>query len=118
MAYAVKNNKPGTVVFKVDAPADLLQVTAASRFGIRVPPPEGCDFHLDVSIDGGKTWKPMGKADLPKDNELSSGWVYGKADVAGAKSALVRVNLYAGGYQTGMIMAELYGIYRTPRRRQ
>ena len=112
--YAVKSNKPGTVVFKVDVTADLLQVTAASRFSIRVPPPEGCDFHLDISIDGGKTWKLIGKADLPKDNELSSGWVYGKADVSGTKNALVRVNLYAGGYQTGMMMAEMYGVYRTP----
>lgn len=114
IAYAVKNNKPGTVVFKVDAPADLLQVTGAARFGVRSPSPEGCDFRLDLSTDGGKTWKPMGKADLPKDNEFSSGWVYGKADVAGGKNALVRVNLYAGGYPTGMIAAEWYGIYRTP----
>lgn len=112
--YAVKSNKPGTVVFKIDSPADLLQVTAAARFSVRVPTPEGCDFRLDLSTDGGKTWKPLGKADAPKDNELSSGWVYGKAEATGTKHALVRVNLYAGGYQTGMMQAELYGICRTP----
>ena len=112
--YAVKSNKPGIVVFQVNAPADLLQVTAAAKFSVRSPSPEGCDFHLDLSTDGGKTWKPMGKANLPKDNDFSSGWVSGKADVAGTKTALVRVNLYASGYQTGMMNAEVYGIYRTP----
>jgi hypothetical protein len=113
-AYAVAGNKPATIVFKVDAPDELVQVTAAARYPIRVPPPDGCDFHLDVSTDGGKSWKPMAKSDTPKDNEFSSGWVFGKADVAGSKSALVRVHLYAGGYQTGLVTAELYGVYRTP----
>jgi hypothetical protein len=115
-AYSVQGNKPGTVVFRVDAPADLLQVNAAARYNVRVPPPEGCDFHLDISTDGGKTWKPLGKADVPKDNEFSSGWMYGSADVTAAKSksALVRANVYQGGYQVGLMGAELYGVYQTP----
>jgi hypothetical protein len=115
-AYAVQGNKPGVVVFKVEAPENLVQVAAAARFNVRVPPPEGCDFRLDISTGGGKTWKLLGKADVPKDNDLSSGWVYGTGDVSAAKgkTALVRVNVYQGGYQVGLMAAELYGIYQTP----
>src|SRR5262249_1386604 len=115
-AYTIQGNKPASVVFKVAAPANLLQVSAAARFTIRVPPPEGCDFHLDISTDGGKTWKPMGKADIAKDNEFSSAWMYGNADVTAAKSpsALVRAHLFAGGYQTGMVTAGLYRVPQTP----
>ena len=58
----------------------------------------------------------MGKADPPKDNEFSSGWMYGAADVSAAKTktALVRMTVYQGGYQVGLITAELYGVYQTP----
>jgi hypothetical protein len=114
-AYTVQGNKPGAVVFRVDAPASLLQVSAGARYNVRVPPSDGCDFHLDISTDGGTTWKPLGKADVPKDNEYSSGWMYGSADVTAAKtkSALVRANVYQGGYQVGLMAAELYGVYQT-----
>jgi hypothetical protein len=115
-AYTVQGNKPAWATFKVAVPANLLQVTAAARFSIRVPPPEGCDFHMDISTDGGKSWKPFAKADIPKDNELSSAWMFGQADVTAAKThtALVRVHIYAGGYQLGLISAELYGVQQTP----
>jgi hypothetical protein len=58
----------------------------------------------------------MGKAEIPADNEFSSGWAYGTANVAeaGVKSALVRLHFHGGGYRTGVIDARLYGIYRTP----
>ncbi len=122
LAYTTTNNKPGQVAFQIaapqmsGAPAELLEIAAAARFQVRVPPPAGCDFHLALSTDGGKTWKPFAKADMPGDNEYSSGWVYGRADLAAAKvaEALVCVNLYAGGYTTGLIAAEIYGIHRTP----
>lgn len=115
LAYTVKGNKPGWVVFNVSAPDQLLEVSAAARYTVRSPSPAGCDFHFDVSTDGGKTWKQFGKADVPTDNEFSSGWVYGKADIASAnvKSALVRVHLYAGGYQTGLMHVEMYGTHQT-----
>ncbi len=121
-AYTTTNNKPGQVVFKVDAPQPhikdafrLVEVRAAARYRVRVPQPKGCDFHLDLSTDGGKTWQRMAKAHNAPDNEYSSGWVYGKADVSAAKvkSALVRVNLYAGGYQTGLIDFEAFGLHET-----
>lgn len=115
-AYQVQGPKAGSVVFKVAAPAELLQVSAASRFNVRVPPPADCDFRMDISTDAGKSWKPLARADIPKDNEYSSGWMYGTADVRGAKSsaALVRVQLFGGGSQVGLLAAELYGIYATP----
>src|SRR5262249_45697325 len=83
---------------------------------VRVPPPEDCDYHLDISTDGGRNWKLLGRADVPKDNEFSSGWVYGSADVAAAKTkgALVRVTLYQGGSNVGLTAAALYGMPRTP----
>jgi hypothetical protein len=116
LAYKVQDNKPGNIVFRVDAPADLLQVTAAAKFSVRVPPPEGCDYRLELSSDGGKSWRPLGRADIPKDNDASWGCVYGAAGVASAKSktAWVRVHLYQGGHATGLITTELYGVYRTP----
>jgi hypothetical protein len=116
LAYKVQDNKPGDIVFRVDAPAELLQVTAAAKFSVRVPPPKECDYRLELSGDGGKSWSPLGRADIPKDNDASWGCVYGAADVAAAKSktAWVRVHLYQGGHPTGLIAAELYGVYRTP----
>jgi hypothetical protein len=115
LAYAVRGNRPGTVAFRVEAPDELAGVTAAARFSVPVPPPAGCDFRLEVSADGGKTWKEMGRADIPADNEYSSGWVYGAADLSAAhtRTALVRVRLSGGGRPVGLITAELYGIRRT-----
>lgn len=115
-AYRTLDNKPGQVVFRVDAPHNLDEVRAAMRYQLRVPPPEQTDYRLDYSIDEGKTWQTMALADIPTDNEFSSGWLAGKADVSNAdvQSALVRLTLYAGGYQTGLIDAQLYGIYETP----
>lgn len=126
LAYKVQDNKPGTIVFRVAAPAELLQVTAAAKFNVRVPTPDGCDYHLELSTDGGKTWRPLGRADIPKDNDAffgtpkekdaSWGWVHGAADVAATKSktAWVRVHLFQGGHPVGLMAADLYGVYRTP----
>jgi hypothetical protein len=115
-AYQVQGPKPGWVVFRVAAPALLLHVSAAARFNVRVPPPDGCDFHLEISTDGGKSWKPFGRADIPKDNEFSSGWMSATADVSAAKgqAALVRMHVYGGGSQVGLLAAELYGVHATP----
>lgn len=102
-------------MFKIDSPQPLVRVQAAAQFQVRVPPPENCDFHMELSTDGGRTWREFARAEMPSDNEYSSGWMYGASDVSDtdARSSLVRVNLYAGGTQTGLIDAQLYGIYRT-----
>ncbi len=70
---------------------------------------------MEVSIDGGQTWKEMGRSDIPEDNEFSSGWLSGAADLgdSAATTALVRCNLYAGGYRTGIAQVQLYGIHET-----
>lgn len=115
VAYRVEGNKQGSVAFRLESHARLCEVASAARFLVRSPAPAGCDYRLELSTDEGKSWQPLGKADLPTDNEYSSGWMYGRAEVAdNAKAALVRAHLYGGGYQTGLISAELYGIYRTP----
>ncbi len=114
-AYHTTNNKPGVVVFRIDSPSDLTEIAAAVRFGVRVPPPPGCDFHLDVSLDNGQTWSPLAKADISPDNEYSSGWMFGRraVDVLGVKQALVRTTFYNGGHQASLIEAQFYGLRRT-----
>jgi hypothetical protein len=116
LAYRVNGNKPGEIVFRVRSPKALLEITAAARYSVRSPSPPECDFHLEVSTDAGRTWRRFAESEVPTDNEFSSGWVYGVADVASAnaREALVRVHLYGGGYPTGLIDAEFYGVYKTP----
>jgi hypothetical protein len=115
LAFQVKGNKPGEITFRVTAPKPLREVTAAARYSVRSPSPPDCDFHLDISTDNGRTWRTFAQAEVPADNEYSSGWVYGRADVAAAptQEALIRVHLYAGGYPTGLIDAEFYGLYES-----
>jgi hypothetical protein len=116
LVYQTTDNRPGHVVFRIAADRPLTEVRAAVRYQLRVPPPENADYHLDISTDDGKTWRTFATADIPADNEHSSGWLAGSVDVSDAdvREALVRVHLYAGGHQTGLIDARLYGIYRTP----
>ena len=116
LAYRVQGNKSAAVAFRLDSHHPLLEVSAAARFALRSPAPEGCDFELEVSMDEAGSWQSLDRPVIPKDNEYSSGWMYGRADVSksNSKSAIVRAHLYGGGYQTGLISAEMYGIYRTP----
>jgi hypothetical protein len=114
--YTVQDNKPAVVVYKVTAPTQLLQVSAAAQVTVPIPPPaEGCDFHIDVSTDGGKHWQLLGRADIPSDHELSSAWIYGQRNIAAAntRSALVRVCFHAGGYALGLKSLELYRVRAT-----
>lgn len=113
--YQTTNNQPGAVVFRIDSPTDLVEVSAAVRFGLRVPPPANCDFRLELSVDGGKRWHELGRAEIPGDNEYSSGWMYGHSAVTdpSVRTALVRANFYQGGHAAGLIDAELYGLCRT-----
>ncbi len=114
-AYRTTNNQPGAVVFRIDSPTDLVEVSAAVRFGLRVPPPTNCDFRLELSVDGGSSWRELGRADILPDNEYSSGWMYGRSPVkeSGVRTALVRAHFYQGGHSAGLIEAELYGLRRT-----
>jgi len=114
-AYRTTDNKPGIVVFRIDSPTDLVEVTAAVRFGVSVPPPRSCDFRLDVSLDDGSSWSPLAKADIPDDNEYSGGWMFGRKAVTrtGIKTAFVRAHFYNGGNQAGLFEAQFYGLRRT-----
>lgn len=115
MAYQVRGPKPAAVVFRVSSPTALVGISAAARFSVKSPAPAGAQYHLYWSLDQGKTWNPLGQALLPEDNEFSSGWVYGAVNTLpeSAQSALVKVELNGGGYQTGLITAELYGLRKT-----
>ncbi len=115
LAYEVQGNKPGIVAFRVTSPQPLQTVNAAVRYSVRSPSPPNCDFHLDVSTDQGQTWRTFARSDVPADNEFSSGWVYGVAEIpeTNVREAIVRAHLYAGGYPTGLIDAEFYGLHAT-----
>lgn len=123
LAYETTNNKPASVVFPMDGiGTSLLEVRAAIRYQVRVPPPDQHDYRLDVSWDDGKSWQTFAKAEISADNEHSSGWLAGAAKVPqppmkelpdNSRSALVRVTLYAGGHKTGLMDAQLYGISST-----
>lgn len=114
-AYETTNNKPASTVFAVTSPQPLVEVRAAIRYQVRVPPPAEHDYRMEVSTDLGKTWQAFAKAEIPPDNEHSNGWLAGSADVAKAsvKEAWVRVTLYAGGHKTGLMDVQMYGIART-----
>lgn len=113
-AYETTNNRPGHVVFQVAAPNRLSEIRAAMRYQIRVPPPENCEYRLEVSTDGGSTWRSFARSDIPLDNEFSSGWIAGRTPIKeDVKKALVRFSMDAGGHRTGLIEAQLYGVYDT-----
>jgi hypothetical protein len=115
-AYLVQGPKAGKVVFRVEAPAPLLEVVAAARFNVRVPPPPKHDYRLELSTDAGQSWREMARVSIPPDNEYSSAWMAGSRNVeaANTKQAYVAVHLDGGGTQVGLITSELYGVYRTP----
>ncbi|MFV1965498.1 MAG: hypothetical protein ACC628_08765 [Pirellulaceae bacterium] len=115
-AYQTTNNKPGHIVFQVTSPQRLREVRAAVRYQIRVPPPKDNDYRLELSTDHAKTWQPLAKANIPSDNEFSSGWLYGKTKLAANENtteALIRVTLFSGGYHVGLLDFRLFGIYET-----
>ena len=115
-AYQASDRKPAHVVFKVAAPQKLTEVRAAVRYKVPVPPTEGCDYRLQVSTDQGVTWTTFATADIPTDNEFSSGWLAGTADVsvANGKTALVRFQMSTPGRNAALIDAQLYGIHEVP----
>ncbi len=117
LAYRTTDSRPGQVVFRVESPGELLEVRAAVRYQLRVPPPARTDYRMEVSTDEGRTWREFAKADVPADNEFSSGWLSGRTDVSAArvKRALVRVTFHADGHRTGLIAARFYGVHRTSR---
>jgi hypothetical protein len=114
-AYRVRGPQPAQVVFRIPARTPLVGLSAAARFAVRSPSPPGAEYGLDFSTDGGQTWRPLGKVTPPEDNEFSSGWVYGNTDFAtpSKETVLVRVTLDGGGYGTGLLTAELYGLRQT-----
>lgn len=116
LAYQARNSEPAEVVFHLDAPAELIEVRAAARYQLPVPPPPEADYRLDVSTDEGQSWTEMGRADIPRDNEFSSGWLAATADVESARTrrVLVKVKMDAGSRRAGLIDLRLYGIYRVP----
>ena len=77
LAFKTTNNKPGIVAMNVTAPDNLIEVHAAARFQVRVPPPKGCDFHLSLATPN-HPFEKFAVAPMPADNDYSSGWVYGK----------------------------------------
>jgi len=115
-AYRSSGRGAGQIVFRIPARTELVGISAAARYGLRVPTPEGARFQLEYSMDEGRNWSSLGESTPPVDNEFSSGWVYGASKMdhrQPSNEALVRVSLNGGGYPTGLITTELYGLRRT-----
>ena len=112
-AYQSTDREPAHVVFKVAAPQRLREIRAAVRYSLPVPPPSGREYQLQISTDSGASWRTFATADIPSDNEFSSGWLYGKADVgqADCRHALVRFYMHSPGRKVGLIDARLYGTH-------
>ena len=115
LAYRVLGPKPASVVFQVPSRTSLVGIAAAARYAVRSPTPVGSRYELHYSVDKGESWHELGTVNPPEDNEFSSGWVYGTSDFAAtAQPVLVRVKLFGGGYGTGLMTTELYGLRETP----
>ncbi len=115
-AYETTNNKPGHLVLRLQQNGKpIRQLRAAIQYGLRSPTPDGSIFSLEVSTDQGLSWQRFAESEIAADNEFSSGWLAGKTDVNPTTDdpILVRINLYAGGYTTGLLQAHLYGVYET-----
>lgn len=115
LSYRVRGPNTAEVVFRVPAETPLVGISAAARFAVRSPTPEGAEYQLEYSVDCGQSWQDLGTAIPPADNEFSSGWVYGQRvfPETTEKDVLVKVRLFGGGYGTGLLTAELYGIRAT-----
>ncbi|MEZ6132999.1 MAG: hypothetical protein R3C59_30375 [Planctomycetaceae bacterium] len=115
-AWQATNDQPAAVVFRIQAPETLQEVRAAVRYQVPVPKTDGCDYRLQVSTDEGQSWNTFAVADVPDDNEFSSGWLSGSADVskAACRTALVRFQMHSPGRRAAVIDAQLYGIHQLP----
>lgn len=119
VAYSPVNSNPAHVVFRVNGSEPLQEVVAAFRYKLPIPPPENCNFELQLSLDDGRSWRSFAKADVPANNEYSSGWLSGRTQVTGQHTAaLVRCVMHAPERKSGLIDAQLYGICDAPVLRQ
>ncbi|MCA9086503.1 MAG: hypothetical protein KDA81_20745 [Planctomycetaceae bacterium] len=115
-AFLATDNKPAHVVFHVDSVTRLTEVRAAVRYQVPVPPTKGCRYQLEVSTDEGVTWTEFAVADIPDDNEFSSGWLYGSTPIsneAECRRALIRFVMHSPGRPAALIDARLYGLRET-----
>lgn len=115
-AYETTNNQPAHLVLRLEQLAKpIRELRAAIQYGLRSPTPDGAKFSLEVSTDQGQSWSQFAESEIADDNEFSSGWLAGKTEVnpTPGNPILVRINLYAGGYTTGLLQAHLYGVYET-----
>ena len=111
--YQASNDQPATVVFMIKAPKPIKTIHAAVRYQIPVTPTPGCDFRLAYSIDEGQSWTEFARAEIAADNEFSSGWLSGKAEIEAGRTtaALVRVHLHTPGRKAALIDAQLYAVH-------
>ncbi|MCA9050469.1 MAG: hypothetical protein KDA89_17150, partial [Planctomycetaceae bacterium] len=111
-AYHATDNQPAHVVFKVVSPTALQEIAAAVRYQVPVPPTPGCRYVLELSADDGQSWSQIEEADVPADNEFSSGWLAGSAAVKAenCRSALIRFRMHSPGRPAALIDAQFYGV--------
>lgn len=119
VAYSPVNSNAAHVVFRMDSSSPLLELVGSMRYRLPIPPPEDCSFELQVSLDEGRSWKTFARADVPADNEYSSGWLAGSTSIEGEqKAALIRCVMHAPQRKSGLIDARFYAIREAPHPRR
>jgi hypothetical protein len=96
----------------------VVAVHAAAQMASRNPPRPEVRYHIDYSLDGGRTWQPVVKdwaiprrGDEPKDF-WSHSFCYGSADVPATDASSVRVRFRNSG-GVPCQRAEVHLVYRT-----
>jgi MYXO-CTERM domain-containing protein len=121
--FAYEGSQTGSVLYKVTLPpqlaangAKLKEIFAAANFSVGLPPSPGTFGQIEVAASDAGPWTPIGRADVPMDDELSSGWVYGSSGAAalGASTAFVRYSSNNGGRPPRLRFLRLYATYSVP----
>jgi hypothetical protein len=116
-AFHTPGGKPASIVYRLQARGPLIGFAAALNYTVKDEPttPPELAHVISFSVDGGKTWKDLAKAKQEPDNELSSGWLYGKTDLPEGTGTeiLCRIKLDCGPHPTDLCRLELYGVYQT-----
>jgi hypothetical protein len=97
----------------------VLAVFAAGHMASGNPPGSEVRYHIDYSVDGGKTWQPMVKDwTIPHRGEepgdfWSQSFCHGSADIASREVSSVRIRFHNTG-KKACLRAEAHLVHRVP----
>ncbi len=116
-AFRYEGGGAAALVYRLSARAPLTGLSGSFNYTVLDNPytPKELAHTLLISIDEGKTWKQIAKAEYNADNEYSSGWLYGKTalEKGAGKEALFKLGIDCGPHPTAICRVELFGRYQT-----